>query len=65
MLTIELVSDSEVFEYGPGQSVLVYVNEKQFIQVMVAKVLNCTFFYIHINGKKEKINKVRIIYKAV
>ena len=63
MLIIELVSDTDIFRFYPGHNVLLYINEEQFVEVRIAKVLNSRFFYIHIDGKKEKINKVAVIYK--
>lgn len=65
MLIIELISDTETFKFNPGQHISVYINEDQFIQVRIAKVLNRDTFCIHINGKKEKINKVEVVYQDV
>jgi hypothetical protein len=63
MLSIELISGPDVFEFSPGQGVLVYINEEQFVQVRISKVLNHDFFHIHINGEKKEINEVRIVYR--
>ena len=63
MLTIKLISGSDIFEFVPVQSVLVYINEEQFIQVGVAQMLNHSFFHIHINGEKKEISEVKVVYK--
>jgi hypothetical protein len=63
MLTIELISDPDVFEFGPAQHLLVYINETQIVLIRVSKIINRDFFHIHINGEKREISEVKIRYK--
>ena len=63
MLTIELISDAnETFQFGTGQDVCVFINENQFVSILVAKVLRCQSFFIFIDGEKKHIVKSRVVY---
>jgi len=63
MLIIELVSGKEVFKFNTASDILLYINEDQYIPVIIAKVLGMKFFYVQVGKEKKKIDEVRVVYK--
>lgn len=64
MLVIEMVSGSDVLEFGTGQSIAVYINDEQIIVVRTAKLINRSNFSILVKGAKIFINEVRVVYRT-